>query len=408
MNDNKENQTETITKSIQKEEKNASFNLLEVTIIILMTTIIVALSTGLIVYHNSNTKISKIFSNSENYLNEFEEAYTNILNSYVKNIDEKGLINSAIEGMYNYIGDPYTSFLDQETTDDLTDRLNGEYQGIGVEITKIEEGVLIVTIFKDGPAQKAGLEPGDVIVKVNGEDTTSKTAAEVSNMIKESKKDKIEISVLRAGITKTVEVEIKKVDIPSVEKQNYDGIGYLRITTFSDNTFTQFKNYLDELEKEGINSLIIDVRGNGGGYLNSAVNIAELFIEKGKTIYGLENKSGISFYDDETKTSKNYKVSVLMNAGSASASEILAAALKESYGATLVGTTSYGKGTVQETSKLSSGGMLKYTTAYWLTPSGNKIDGKGLTPDIEITGNYYDKMPYEEDLQLQNAINAVR
>jgi len=406
MNEEKRNQNENI--KLKKGEHNTSFNLFEVTIIILMTALVVAVSTGLVVYNNiDGITGNKIFGNND-YLDEFENAYNNILESYVETVDKKGLINSAIKGMYNYVGDPYTSYLDPDTTEDLTDRLNGQYEGIGVEISKVDEGILIVNVFENAPAKEAGLEAGDIIVKVEEEDVSSKTAAEVSNLIKTSKKDELEISVLRGGVTKVVTVSRKQVYIPSVIKENYDGVGYLQITTFSDTTYEQFKNSLEELENEGINSLVIDVRNNGGGYLNTAVSISELFIEKGKNIYGLEGKNEKSFYEDKTKDSRNYKIAVLMNSASASASEILAAALKESYGATLVGTTSYGKGTVQETAKLETGGMVKVTTAYWLTPNGNKINGVGLTPDVEANGSYYENMPYEEDIQLQSAINAVK
>lgn len=394
-------------KNKTKEEKKTVFNLFEVTIIIIMTSLVVSVSTGLIVYNNNGNKLIK-FTGSGDYLEEFEAAYNNILTSYVEKVEPNGLINAAIEGMYNYVGDPYTSYLDEDTTDDLIDRLNGKYQGIGVEITKVDEGVLIVTVFENSPAAEAGLEQGDIIVKVDDKDVKDKTSAEVSSLIKDSGKEKIEISVLRGGVTKVVEINIKEVSIPSVEKELFDTVGYLRITSFSDNTYEQFQASLEDLESKGMNSLVIDVRGNGGGYLNSAVNIAELFIEKGKKVYGLENKKSTTYYEDKTKTSRNYKIAVLMDSGSASASEILASALKESYGAQLVGSKSYGKGTVQETAKLETGGMLKYTTAYWLTPTGTKIDGAGLTPDIEVKGAYYEGLSYEEDTQLQSAINAVK
>ena len=249
---------------------------------------------------------------------------------------------------------------------------------------------------------------GDIIVKVNNKSVTESSAEEVSNIIKGGEKENIKISVLRGGITLDKEVGRKKVSIPSVESKIIDNVGYIYISTFSNTTYSQFKEALETLEKEDIKNLIIDVRGNGGGYLNSAVDIAELFIEKGKNIYGLESKGSKTFYQDETNEKRNYKINILMNGSSASASEILASALKESYNATLIGTKSYGKGTVQETQKLETGGMIKITTAYWLTPNGNKINGKGLNPDIEINGSYYEGMPYEEDIQLQEAINAVK
>lgn len=390
-----------------KIEKTVSFNLVEIIIIILMTGLVAGVSTGIIVYRNYNKTEINGTSHKTDYLNEFESAYYNILNSYVEKVNEKELMNAAIEGMYNFLGDPYTSYLDETMSDDLTDRLNG-YKGIGVEITKIEEGILVANVFKDGPADIAGLETGDIIVKINGKDVTKSTAAEAQKMIKESADSKIEISVLRGGITITLEIDVKEVHVPTIEKANYDGVGYIRISSFANKTSEQFENALKDLEAEGITSLVIDLRNNGGGYLNAAYEIAELFIEKGKNVYGLETKKGTTFYEDTTKTSRNYKVGILINGGSASASEILAAALKESYGATLIGTLSYGKGTVQETSELSSGGMIKYTTAYWLTPNGNKINGKGLTPDVEINGSYSEGLELEKDVQLKEAINTVK
>ncbi len=399
----KENKTK---KRKEAEEKIITFNLVEVIVIILMTALISGVSTGIIVYNNSDT--IKASTNSNKYLQEFEKAYYNITNSYVEKTNERDLINAAITGMSSYLGDPYTGYLDETTSTDLEDRLEGEYYGIGVEISKMESGIQIVTVFKGGPADKAGLEVGDIIVKVNNKSVTESSAEEVSNIIKGGEKENIKISVLRGGITLDKEVGRKKVSIPSVESKIIDNVGYIYISTFSNTTYSQFKEALETLEKEDIKNLIIDVRGNGGGYLNSAVDIAELFIEKGKNIYGLESKGSKTFYQDETNEKRNYKINILMNGSSASASEILASALKESYNATLIGTKSYGKGTVQETQKLETGGMIKITTAYWLTPNGNKINGKGLNPDIEINGSYYEGMPYEEDIQLQEAINAVK
>lgn len=388
-------------------ERSASFNLLEVIIIIIMTSLVVGVSTGVIVYKNYKSDVG-ITESDGKYFKELKKAYDNIINGYVEKVDEAKLIDAAIEGMYNYLGDPYTSYIDQSSTDDLTDRLNGEYTGIGVEITKIEEGIIVINVFENGPAYNAGIEPGDILVKLNGNDITNSSAADVSNSIKKSNQSSVELSVLRDGITITKTVNIKNVNVPSVSKENFNDTGYIKIDTFSNTTYTQFKEALEALEKNNINSLVIDVRNNGGGYLNSAAEIAELFIEKGKNIYGLENKKGKTFYEDNTKTQRNYKIAVLINSSSASASEILASALKESYGATIIGTTSYGKGTVQETSKLSSGGMVKYTTAYWLTPNGNSVNNVGIKPDIEIILDKTDEYQYETDNQLQGALNAVK
>lgn len=388
-----------------KKDKIATFNLIEVIVIIIMTSLVVSVSTGIIVYKNYY-KIDKTSSNKD-YLKELEYAYNNILNSYVEKVDEKELTNAAIKGMYNYLGDPYTSYLDKDSTDNLMDRLKGEYKGIGVEITTNESGTVVMTVFENNPAEEAGIMVGDIITKVKGVDVNGKTTSEVSNMIK-STNGNVEIEVNRGGITKTLTLKVSTVRIKSVIKNKYDKTGYLRIETFSNTTYKQFKENLETLEKDGIENLIVDVRNNGGGFLNSAVEIAELFVEKGKPIYGLQTKDKKEMYKDTTKEKREYKVIVLINGGSASASEVLAAALKESYGATLLGTKSYGKGTVQDTSELESGGMIKYTTAYWLTPKGVTINEKGLTPDIEVTGSFKDGMILENDVELQTAINNLK
>lgn len=388
-----------------KKDKIATFNLIEVIVIIIMTSLVVSVSTGIIVYKNYY-KIDKTSSNKD-YLKELEYAYNNILNSYVEKVDEKELTNAAIKGMYNYLGDPYTSYLDKDSTDNLMDRLKGEYKGIGVEITTNESGTVVMTVFENSPAEEAGIMVGDIITKVKGVDVNGKTTSEVSNMIK-STNGNVEIEVNRGGITKTLTLKVSTVSIKSVIKNKYDKTGYLRIETFSNTTYKQFKESLETLEKDGIENLIVDVRNNGGGFLNSAVEIAELFVEKGKPIYGLQTKDKKEMYKDTTKEKRDYKVMVLINGGSASASEVLAAALKESYGATLLGTKSYGKGTVQDTSELESGGMIKYTTAYWLTPKGVTINEKGLTPDIEVTGSFKDGMILENDVELQTAINNLK
>lgn len=388
-----------------KKDKTATFNLIEVIVIIIMTSLVVSVSTGIIVYKNYY-KIDKTSSNKD-YLKELEYAYNNILNSYVEKVDEKELTNAAIKGMYNYLGDPYTSYLDKDSTDNLMDRLKGEYKGIGVEITTNESGTVVMTVFENSPAEEAGIMVGDIITKVKGVDVNGKTTSEVSNMIK-STNGNVEIEVNRGGITKTLTLKVSTISIKSVIKNKYDKTGYLRIETFSNTTYKQFKENLETLEKDGIENLIVDVRNNGGGFLNSAVEIAELFVEKGKPIYGLQTKDKKEMYKDTTKEKRDYKVMVLINGGSASASEVLAAALKESYGATLLGTKSYGKGTVQDTSELESGGMIKYTTAYWLTPKGVTINEKGLTPDIEVTGSFKDGMILENDVELQTAINNLK
>lgn len=387
-----------------KSKKNASFNLLEVIIIIIMTSLIVGATTAIIINNDNNVESSG-GSNSK-YYNELKKAYDNIINGYVEKVDESKLVNAAIEGMYNYLGDPYTSYIDETGRENLNDRLNG-YSGIGVEITKVEDGILVVNVFENGPAYEAGIEVGDILIKLNGNDITKSAITDVSNSIKTAKTETIELTLIRSNITITKTVKIQNIEVPTITKDIINETGYIKIDTFSSDTYTQFKSALEELEQSNIKNLIIDVRNNGGGYLNSAYKIAELFIAKGKNIYGLKDKTDTTFYEDTTKEKRTYKIAVIINESSASASEILASALKESYGATIVGKTSYGKGTVQETSDLISGGMVKYTTAYWLTPNGNSINNVGIKPDIEIEYNEQETYTIENDVQIQEALKSV-
>ena len=291
-------------------------------------------------------------------------------------------------------GDSYTSYLDKEDADILNNSLNGKYEGVGIAINGKETG-LIEKVYANSPAKEAGLQPKDQITAINGESIEGKSSSEIAKLIKESPNKKASLTILRNEETFVVEVSIKTLASPVVDYTVLEGnnkkVGYLAISSFSDTLTSQVESALNELEQAGIESLILDLRNNGGGLLTAAKDTASLFLEKGKAIYGLEgnDKTGkTKFYYDETSTSKNYPIVVLVNGGTASASEILTAALKDSYGATTVGTTTYGKGKVQQTKKLSDGSLVKYTTSRWLTPNNECIDEYGISPDYGIEIEY--------------------
>lgn len=402
----KETKKRTVKKvnKIDNDKTNVSFNLIEVIVITLMTAIVVSVCSGVIVYKNYGILFKKYDSNVSGALSEFIKTYDHITKSYVEKVDEKGLVDSAIEGMFNYLEDSHTDYLDKKDSISLKDKLNGEYKGIGVEIAGTSEGVIIANIFEGSPADKSGLKLGDKIVTIDGEDLNNKTSSYISELIK-GKSGKFEITILRGEETKTFSISTSFIEIPSVSSTIIDNIGYLKIDSFSLNTYTQFKTKLESLEKESIKGLVIDVRNNTGGYLSSAYQIADLFIEKGKIIYQLKDKDGnIEAFNSKRSYKRTYKISVLINEGSASASEVLAAALEDSYGASLIGTKSFGKGTVQETEDLTSGAMIKYTTAFWLTPKGICIDKIGLMPTKEVIQNY----ETEADEQLDEAIKITK
>lgn len=381
--------------------KNVNFSLLEVIIIILVTGIVVSLSTGLIVYNNYD-KISKSKSdNPSSEIKEFTESYNHIINSYIDEVDKSKLIDAAISGMYNFLNDEYSIYMDNDMTESLNEQLEGTYDGIGIEMTMNNKGVIYVTqVFKNTPAEKAGLKPDDILVALDGESLEGKTTAEVASVIKKGTKSEFKLTYKRDNIEKTVTVNKKHIYINSVKSEIFDNIGYINISTFSATTEEQVKKELDNFDKN-ISNLIIDLRNNTGGYLNAAYDVSELFLKKGKVIYQLKDRNNkITKFTAKSGEYRHFNnIIVIINGSTASASEILALALKESANAKIVGTKSYGKGTVQETSKLKSGSMVKYTTAYWLSPEGNSINKTGITPDYKIDG---------EEGQLKKAIEIAK
>ncbi len=342
------------------------------------------------------------------------DTYYAIVDNYYGELDRDKLIDGAVEGMISSVGDTFTSYSDTDSTSSFDETINGSYEGIGCTVATLEDGTIsVIDMFEDSPSYKAGLEVGDIILKVDGESYEGKNSNDISNYIKNSGKSKIVLTVKRDNEEKDISINLSKVEIPHVSgkviEQDSKKIGYIKISLFASNSYKQFKNKLDELEKSNIDDLIIDVRDNNGGYLSSVTDICNLFLDKGKVIYQLEDSKGKVKKKDTTKEKRKYDIVVLINGGSASASEILASAIKESYGGDIVGTNSYGKGTVQQTKKLLDGSMIKYTTQKWLTPDGNSINGVGVTPTkvVELNEEYFNNPTTENDNQLQEAIKLI-
>lgn len=366
-------------------KKSVEFNLVEVIFIILITGIVVSVASGLIVFKNYDKLSSVASSDSTTNFSEFNNAYNHIVNSYVKEVDKDKLIEAAIEGMYTYLNDEYSIYMDEETTKSLEERLDGQYTGVGIEIiTDKNNKIIINKVFSNSSAMDAGLKAGDELIALDGVLLSDKEYTYVSDTIKNSKKDTFMIKYIREGKEYEVTLKKKNVLIDSVVSKEYENVGYIQIQTFSATTSKQVKDKINNFSKN-IDSLVIDVRNNTGGYLSAAYEIADYFVVKGKPIYQLKDRENkITIYKAKNDVLRNFKgISVLINNYCASASEILALALKESANATTIGVKSYGKGTVQETDTLSSGAMIKYTTAYWLSPNGNTINTIGISPDIE-------------------------
>ena len=390
-----------------------TFELWEVILITLITSLIMSATTGYALF--TNRKISNCSAITNNkHLGNFISSYNSVISEYYKDVDEEGLINAAINGMLTYLDDPYTTYLNENSKNALLESLKGKYQGIGIEILKKENNLIeIVTVFEDGPAAEAGLLVGDILKSINDVDLTDKTSEEAVAVIKNSDDKNIKITVARNEELLTFNVVRKTLFIPVIETNTFENnnqkVGYIKISKFSESVGKQFDIKLKELEEQGINSLIVDVRNNTGGYLKGSADIASMFLKEGSVIYSLQTNLNTKDYNDNTAEKRDYKVGVLINKNSASASEVLASALKYSYGASLIGVTSYGKGTVQQTSEVSDKSMIKYTTAKWLTPNGNCIDGIGLNPDVNVELNLEENvvLTNENDNQLQTAILEI-
>ena len=358
-------------------KQNKSFNLISVIIIIFVTSIASAITAGIIVTNNYNLTYKGLADDKE--LNEFIKTYSNIINNYYDEVDKEKMIDSAINGMLNYLGDNYTTYLTKEQREDLEERLSGSYVGIGITYNGRE----IVEVAKNGPAEEAGLKAGDKFVSVAGTDVRE-TPNAIKALIQDAKDKTISIVVEREEEELTFDVEVRNVPSSVRYELKENSIGYINIDIFSETLTNQVSNALKDLEEKGMKKLIIDLRDNSGGYLDSAETTASLFLEKGKLIYSLEDKNKKEDYYDESEEHRTYPIVILINEKSASSAEILAAALKDSYGALLIGSQTYGKGKVQHTYSLSSGEMVKYTTSLWYRPNGTNIDGVGITPDYQI------------------------
>ena len=346
-------------------------------------------------------------------LAKFVDAYDAIVNNYYKEVDKDKLVESAINGMVSSVGDEYTSYSDKDVTDNFNETVNGKYMGIGALIMKNEKDLVIYKVFEDSPSYRAGLKDGDIILKLDDKDTKDMSVNDIARIVKNDGNKEVKLLVKRGEENLDITIVKDMVELPVVSgkviNHNDKKIGYISLSIFSSVASEQFNKELVKLEKEGISGLVIDVRGNSGGYLTTVTDIVSYFLKKGDIIYKLEVNDKVTVRKDKTKESRDYPVAVLIDKNSASASEILASSIKESYNGYVVGTNSYGKGTVQQTLVLSDGSMIKYTIEKWLTPLGNWINEEGVIPTnyVELSSEYLNNPVFENDNQLNEALELV-
>ncbi len=381
--------------------KGVNLTTLELVLIIVISMILGTGLTTLALKKGNTIQLTKIDSGLQTIV----DTYNNIINNYYTDVDNEDVINGAVKGMLDAVGDPYTTYMDENTYNNFNILMEGSYEGLGVEISKVDDQIVIVGIFNDSPAKNAGLELGDIILSIDDKKSSDMTTQEFSSYVRNSDASSFTIKVKRNNDEKTYIINRNKVVLKSVTskliEENGKKIGYIYMSVFASNTYEQFNEELISLEKQGIDSLIVDLRDNSGGELTTASNIISLFLNSDKIMYQMESKDGkVEKTYSYGKADKTYKIVVLINENSASAAEVMTAALKENLSATVIGKTSYGKGTVQTVLNLPTGEQYKITTKKWLTPKGNWINEVGIKPDIEVDFT-------EDDAQLAKAIEYL-
>lgn len=325
---------------------------------------------------------------------------------YIGELNPENMEEMAIKGYVAGLGDEYTEYLTKDEYEDLLVSVTGDFVGIGIYMAQDNDGNVVVLMpMENSPAEDAGIEAGDIIVSVDGESCKNVDLNVVSSKIKGEEKTKVALEILRENETIQKTIERRTVEIKNSESKVLDGnIGYIIFTTFDEKCAEQIEKYLKEFETQGIKSVIIDTRNNTGGIVTEAIKISELFIEKGNVIMRTYDKDKKETVIESTANSTfDMNVILLVNDYSASATEILAAALKDNHAATIVGTKTYGKGVMQEIREILNG-AIKITIEEFKTPNGENINKIGITPDVEVE----DDETTEEDEQLQRAIELLK
>lgn len=391
-------------------DNDSKFSIFEVVIIIFIS-IVFGIIVGYILTY-TRSPLSSVKSNSK--LSEIISTYNSIKDNYYKEIDDDTLVNAAVSGMIGSLDDKYSNYMDSSTTDSFNESVEGSFVGIGITIMYDGEYNKIIAVDDKGPSNEI-LKVDDLIVEVSGEDVRGIYGDDLRKLIRGKVGTTVKIKVLRNNKYLTFSIKRTNIEIETVKSNYFDvenkRIGYLDVDVISSNTYKQFNKNLKRLENKNIDSLIIDLRDNPGGHLSQTKEILSMFFNKKTVLYQLKDKDTKKKIYSSSNETRSYPIVILINDGSASASEIITSCFMENYNnIKVVGTTTYGKGTVQQSHQLSTGTSIKYTVQEWLTSNGKSINEKGIKPDEELLMNseYYSNPTYNTDNQLQKAIEILK
>lgn len=379
--------------------------------------LIVFLTAGTTIFALSfgDDKAANVVMQERKEFNKLYKAYDQIKKGYFADINEDDLIDGAIDGMVKSLDDPYSDYMTKEESKMFEDSITSSFEGVGAEIQELNGDIVVVSPIKGSPAEKAGLKPNDKIVEVDGKSVKGMSANEAVLLIRGKKGTKVTLSIIRQDKEDPIKMTITRDEIPIntvYSEMLEDGIAKIQITSFSTHTDKDLEDALKEMEEKDMKGLILDLRKNPGGLMEQAIDISNMFVPEGKTLFQVAYKDGqVEKYVAEEGKKISVPTVILIDEGSASAAEILAAAASESANIPLVGKTSFGKGTVQTTEKFQDGANLKYTMAKWLTPKGNWINEKGIEPDYPVSLPDYATLPYinpEKELKEDSASSDVK
>nr|WP_232713473.1 S41 family peptidase [Bacillus xiapuensis] len=343
------------------------------------------------------------------------QAYDKLEKNYYKDIDQDKLIEGAINGMLDSLDDPYSDYMNEKEAKKFHENVSSSFEGIGAEIKEEDDAILIVSPIKGSPAEKAGLRPNDRIIGIDGKSVQGMSGSKALMMIRGEKGTKVKLKIQRAGSKEPLEITITRDKIPMetvYAKMDRQKVAHIQITSFSDRTAAELKKAMKDLKAKGMKSLVLDLRQNPGGLLDQAVEITNMFVPEGKVLFQVEDNAGKrQKFTSDSRPKFDLPVAVLVDNGSASASEIFAAAMKESAGIPIIGEKTFGKGTVQTSEDFEDHSNIKFTSAKWLTPKGNWIHKKGVTPNKIVKLPAYSNLTYvnpDQELKLDSLSEEVK
>ena len=407
-------------------------NIYKIIMLVVLVATITFMLTTIVMYNKFSKAYSNSYSSNKEILADtsadsstnlsliktLESFKTMIEQKYIGNVDEEKMIEGAIKGYVEGLGDPYTEYLTKEEMNDFMEETNSEYVGIGVYLTenKTDNTILVVGVMKGSPALEAGMQAGDIIEKVDDVAYSGEQMDDAIKIMKGVEGTDVKVTVIRDGKELDLNIARRKITIEHVASQMLnDNIAYIQVDSFDSGVAKAFESQITELKNGGAKGIIIDLRSNGGGIVDEATGIADLFLKKGETILITKAKENAEEITKSKKDPiiKDIPVVVLVNEGTASASEILTGALKDKYpNTTIVGKTTYGKGVIQTLYNLSDGSGIKITTEEYYTPNHNKINKEGIKPDIEVSltknAEGYYETSMDKDAQLLKAIEILK